>query len=244
MASSPSRRARLSVYLVEPHPLAAQSLRAILSEKNKVRRLAEGEILLNSDLSGVPNSVLVVDKGTLTTPLHRLVDVLKSRWHDFRAIVLDHSCMPEEQFRLLSLGIRGIVCYQDVSRRLQAAIDSVGRGRLWVEPAVLAQYVSYCSRNFRVPGNRDVLTYRECQVLDLARQKLSNKEIGISLLISESTVKFHLANIFSKLGVHDREEAIDIAKPTCIPASPQLVRSQAEGKTPELPRPPASASMV
>jgi DNA-binding NarL/FixJ family response regulator len=236
-------RTKLLVYLVEPHPLAAQSLRLVLGEKNRVRLITESEILLNSDLQGTPNTVVVVDKGTLTTPIYRFVEALKSRLREFRAIVLDHAFMPEEQFRLLSLGIRGVVCYQDVNRRLQPAIEAVGRGGLWVEPVVLAQYFSFCSKNFRVHGSRDTLTFREGQVLELARQKLSNKEIGVSLLISGSTVKFHFANIFGKLGVHDRKEAIDIARSDFSSGSPQLVRSQSADKTHAMSKPPASLAI-
>ena len=52
------------------------------------------------------------------------------------------------------------------------------------------------------------LTSRELQVLQLAADGLSNKEIAGKLVISEKTVKNHIANIFSKLQVNDRTQAI------------------------------------
>ena len=52
------------------------------------------------------------------------------------------------------------------------------------------------------------LTQRELQVLQLAADGLSNKEIADRLAISEKTVKNHIANIFSKLSVNDRTHAI------------------------------------
>lgn len=50
------------------------------------------------------------------------------------------------------------------------------------------------------------MTAREAQILELARQRLSNKEIAIKLNIEVSTVKFHLSNIFSKLQIASRSE--------------------------------------
>ncbi len=58
-------------------------------------------------------------------------------------------------------------------------------------------------RDLVLPGP-NVFTPHEKLVLDALAKKLSNKEIAEELNISERTVKFHLENIFSKVGVHDR----------------------------------------
>jgi DNA-binding NarL/FixJ family response regulator len=50
------------------------------------------------------------------------------------------------------------------------------------------------------------ISQRESQVIDLVKRRLSNKEIGEVLNIRESTVKFHLSNIFSKLQVKNRSD--------------------------------------
>jgi DNA-binding NarL/FixJ family response regulator len=50
----------------------------------------------------------------------------------------------------------------------------------------------------------EALTARERLVVELLQQRLCNKEISARLSISQATVKFHLANIFNKLGLHDR----------------------------------------
>ena len=61
----------------------------------------------------------------------------------------------------------------------------------------------------RSPGAPyDELTQRELQVLQLAANGLSNKELAGKLVISEKTVRNHIANIFSKLQVNDRTQAI------------------------------------
>jgi LuxR family maltose regulon positive regulatory protein len=55
------------------------------------------------------------------------------------------------------------------------------------------------------------LTNRELNVLDLLAQRLSNKEIAETLFISTTTVKGHLQNIYGKLNVRRRREAVDKA---------------------------------
>jgi DNA-binding NarL/FixJ family response regulator len=60
-------------------------------------------------------------------------------------------------------------------------------------------------------GAGDVLTKREMEVLLLAAQGSSNRQIASSLNLSEKTVKRHLANIYEKMGVHSRGEAVRVA---------------------------------
>ena len=55
------------------------------------------------------------------------------------------------------------------------------------------------------------LSPREVDVLRLVAKGMSNKEIGAKLGVVEGTVKIHVANIFSKMGVSDRTEAIVLA---------------------------------
>jgi len=56
------------------------------------------------------------------------------------------------------------------------------------------------------------LTNRELDVLGLLAQRLSNEEIGDKLCISITTVKGHLQNIYGKLEVHKRREAVEKAE--------------------------------
>ncbi len=56
-------------------------------------------------------------------------------------------------------------------------------------------------------GMREALSPRELEVLALVADGLSNREIGDRLFVTEQTAKFHVANIFRKLGVKNRTEA-------------------------------------
>jgi DNA-binding NarL/FixJ family response regulator len=57
------------------------------------------------------------------------------------------------------------------------------------------------------------LSEREREVLEAMRRRESNKHIARRLSVSENAIKFHVKNIFRKLGVHSREAAIEAARP-------------------------------
>jgi DNA-binding NarL/FixJ family response regulator len=79
-------------------------------------------------------------------------------------------------------------------------VRAVWEGRIWVEDAALQRYVkSTTARN-----DIDAPTRREGQVLELARERFSNKEMSQMLGVQESTIKFHLSNIYSKLQIVNR----------------------------------------
>jgi ATP/maltotriose-dependent transcriptional regulator MalT len=63
-------------------------------------------------------------------------------------------------------------------------------------------------RDVRAGVERPYLSHRECQVLGLVCEGLTNAEIAESLVLAESTIKSHLASIFTKFGVHSRKEAV------------------------------------
>jgi DNA-binding NarL/FixJ family response regulator len=77
-------------------------------------------------------------------------------------------------------------------------------------PALLRQAIS--GIEVRPPTNRSAgsqasLTNREREVLRLASQGMSNTDIAHDLFVTEQTVKFHLSNVYRKMGVHNRTEA-------------------------------------
>ena len=209
MYSSPATRIKPLVFLVEPHPLAVDYLRHTLQKRNRVRIVSE-EKFLNNGLPTHLDPVFVIDKGTAPVPFTKYLDSLRLRLHRPKLIVMDRECLPEQQFAMLSLGIRGVVVYRDVRRKLVAAIAEVARGGLWVAREILTDYVTGSSQEPNVSHAAHDLTTRELQVLRLLEKHLSNKEISVALSISESTVKFHLANIFAKLQVRNRRSAVDL----------------------------------
>jgi LuxR family transcriptional regulator, maltose regulon positive regulatory protein len=71
------------------------------------------------------------------------------------------------------------------------------------------EFVKKLSEVVGIKDENEILSPREIEVLNTLIDGLSNKEIGEKLFISVSTVKTHIINIYSKLGVKNRVEAVN-----------------------------------
>ena len=111
----------------------------------------------------------------------------------------------------LKAGAKGYLL-KDVSlEQLVGAIQAVAAGGSLVQPAVTQRLLSGLEhmRNEFVSLDRpDPLTDRETEILRLMASGFSNKEIANSLGVAEGTIKNHVSNILSKLGVRDRTRAV------------------------------------
>jgi DNA-binding NarL/FixJ family response regulator len=112
-------------------------------------------------------------------------------------------------FRGLQAGGRGYILKDDDPETMLRAIRAVAHGESLLGPAIAAKVM----RQFAAPPAQqaplvDELTPRELEVLTLVAEGLRNKEIAAALQISEKTVKNHINNIFSKLHLYDRSQAM------------------------------------
>lgn len=125
-----------------------------------------------------------------------------------RFIVLTTYDSDEYIFDAIEAGAKGYLL-KDASREdLFEAVCAVHRGESLIEPGVAARVLDRFSELSRQAGETAVLSEREVEVLKLMASGAANKEIAASLSISESTVKTHVANIFQKLDVNGRTEAV------------------------------------
>lgn len=131
-----------------------------------------------------------------------------------RIIVLTTFDGDENIFRALQAGARGYLLKDMFGDELMEAIRTVHAGKMRI-PAPVAERLAG-----RMGGPS--LTNRELDVLRLIVSGKSNKEIGGELSISEATVKTHINNILSKLGVSDRTQAATTALQRGIIELPEL----------------------
>jgi DNA-binding NarL/FixJ family response regulator len=120
-----------------------------------------------------------------------------------RVIVLTTFDGDEDIYRALQAGARGYLLKDMFGDDLMDAIRTVHAGKSRI-PAAVAQRLAD-----RMIGSE--LTARELDVLRLIVSGKSNKEIGTALIISEATVKTHINNLLSKMGVSDRTQAATTA---------------------------------
>ncbi len=122
----------------------------------------------------------------------------------------------EQAVELLQNGVRGILLAEATAGEIIAAIGAAANNLIVASPEILETLVSSITSEDYLPNVKkglsgeavEDLTPREREVLEFLVEGESNKVIAYRLRISEHTVKFHVASIFSKLGVNTRTEAV------------------------------------
>ncbi|MCJ7523237.1 MAG: response regulator transcription factor [Dehalococcoidia bacterium] len=112
---------------------------------------------------------------------------------------------------LLEAGAAGYLLKSARGQALVDAIRTVSAGESVLHPTIIAKVLKYGVRTRAQGGERGTkgqLSDRELEVLKLASKGMSNKDIAKELFLSTRTVKAHLSNIFDKLDVASRTEAI------------------------------------
>jgi len=118
-------------------------------------------------------------------------------------------------YRAMKLGARGYVLKTMASSKLIDAIETVADGKIYLPSILTTRFFEYFQNAAKeetkaVAGENLLLslTGRENEVLDLLTQGINYKSIAQKLIISETTVKTHVNNIFQKLQVNDRTNAV------------------------------------
>jgi DNA-binding NarL/FixJ family response regulator len=124
---------------------------------------------------------------------------------DVRILVLTAYQDDPYIYGLLDAGATGYILKTAESHEIVRAVRATAAGQSAIDPAVAPRLIS---RIIRPAASGDTLTERELEVLRQAARGLTNKQIGVDLQISDRTVQNHLANIYAKLGVASRTEAV------------------------------------
>jgi len=140
---------------------------------------------------------------------------IKAQCPEVRVLVLTAHDDDEYVFALLQAGANGYLLKTAEIEKVVEAIRAVAAGQSMLAPTVAGKVVAQFTSGKSLPealtnsqNQYDGLTDRELGILKLVGKGLSNKQIGKEIFISDRTVQAHLSNIFSKLGVSSRTEAV------------------------------------
>ncbi|HLZ57851.1 MAG TPA: response regulator [Ktedonosporobacter sp.] len=128
-----------------------------------------------------------------------------------RVLLLSTQDREEYLYETLRAGADGYILKDIAPDELAEAVRAVARGEVLIQPQLAGRLLSRFGKQGRGGGRYDALTTRELEVLRLLARGLRNKEIAARLYVSERTVNFHLANIYQKLNVSGRTEALSKA---------------------------------
>jgi len=141
---------------------------------------------------------------------------VKTECPDVKILILTAHDDDEYVFALLQAGANGYLMKTADIEELVKAIRTVAAGQSMLAPSIAGKVVAQFTSRKGIPDTSSTshhhsyeeLTDRELDILKLVGRGLSNKQIGKELFISDRTVQAHLSNIFSKLNVNSRTEAV------------------------------------
>jgi DNA-binding NarL/FixJ family response regulator len=195
----------IRVLVVEDHHVVRQGLIALLSVVDGVEvvgQAADGAEAIKQFETLHPDVTLI----DLRLPKMGGVEVIQRVRADHanaRFIVLTTYDGDEDIYRALQAGARAYLLKGMTVDVLLSTIRSVHAGKSCIPPAIAQKLAERMAT--------EQLTHREQDVLEQIVRGKSNKEIGSELDISEATVKTHINNLLSKLGVADRTQAATAA---------------------------------
>jgi NarL family two-component system response regulator LiaR len=194
----------ISVALVDDHRVVTRSLKAYLEsfpDMMVVGIAASGEELLEHLDEWKPQVILqdLLMPGGMDgiEATRRILERAPSA----KVIALTASMDEARMMGALRAGALGYIRKDAEPETLLAAVRAVAQGRTYIDPSVRRQIL-------QAPASRDDLTPREVEVLRQLALGLANKEIAHALSISEETVKSHVGNVFGKLQVENRSQAV------------------------------------
>ena len=195
----------IRVLVVEDHHVVRKSLVALLETVKGLKVVGEAGdgIETISQFHLCQPDVTLID---LRLPGRSGIEVVKSIRRESkqaRFIVLTTYDCEEDVYRALRAGVRSYLLKGATREELIAAIRMVNEGRSHVPQEIFEKL----ARRLEAED----LTPREIEVLEHITRGQSNRQISTLLEISEATVKAHINNLLSKLGVSDRTQAVTAA---------------------------------
>ncbi|MGC9398785.1 MAG: response regulator [Anaerolineae bacterium] len=202
----------IRVLLADDHVLVRQGIRQFLEEAAGIEVIAEaddGAEALRLIEEHAPD-VAVLDIRMPNVTGVEATRRIKQHHPDVRVLILTAYDDDPYVFALLQAGADGYVLKTAPAKALVQAVRDVYEGTAALSPTIATKVVRQISQQ-RPDGAADQvepLTEREIEVLRLAAHGMTNREIGQKLHISHRTVQGHLANVYGKLQVNSRTEAV------------------------------------
>lgn len=207
---------KIKVCLVDDQMLIREGIKSLLNLSDKVTVVAEcndGSELEHCIAMAQPNVILL----DLSMPIMNGIETLKwmkAQSIDIPVIVLTTFDDHEWVLQSIQEGAKGFLL-KDVSLdTLVETIEAVHQGQSHIQPAIterLLNAMANQNKDHKTQTKPESLTDKEQEILRLMASGCSNKEIAQVLYKSEGTIKNHVSNILSKLGVRDRTRAVLLA---------------------------------
>lgn len=224
---------RVQVLIADDHPIFRDGLRALLATDPDIELIGEA-----ADGTDVQRMVEDLQPDIVLMDLHMpgvdgvaATHEIVQRSPHVAIIVLTMFDDDDSVFAAMRAGARGYLLKGTKQADLVRAIHLVASGGAMFGPAIAQRMIEFFSRPRRIavlPFPQ--LTDREHEILDLIAQGQPNASIAGRLAISEKTVRNHVSNIFTKLAVADRAQAVVRAREAGLGTQPATVKPDQLGR--------------
>jgi len=201
----------IRVLIVDDHAPFRAGLRALLisvPEMEVAGEAGNGEDALNAAVKLQPDVILM----DIQMPGMNGIEATRLIHHaspHIGVIVLTMFEDDDSVFAAMRAGARGYLLKGADQTEILRAIHSARNGEALFGPGIARRLINFFAQIHAQPSHPfPELTEREREVLNLIARGLTNTEIATTLIISQKTVRNHISNIFSKLQVVDRAQAI------------------------------------
>lgn len=205
-----NRQKQIRVVLADDHAVVRKGIREFLEEDSSIQVVAEAD-------NGEEGVELVArerpDVAIFDVQMPRLNGLdaarrIKAESPETRVLMLTAFDDEPFIFAAFKAGASGYLLKTATPDELCLAVHAIAAGQSALSPSVAKKLVQRAAGQPPVSESIEALSDRELDILRLAAKGLGNKQIGSALSISDRTVQGHLANIYSKLHVATRTEAV------------------------------------
>ena len=200
----------IRVVIADDHNVVRKGIRELLSDEDDIEVVGEAR---NGQEAVDLATALHPDVVVMDISMPELTGVEATRQirvvaPGVRVLVLTSYEDDPYIYGLLDAGASGYILKTAEGGDIVRAVRATAAGQSAIDPAIAPRLIA---RLTQPALTSDALTERELEVLRLAARGQTNKQIGVALHISDRTVQNHLANIYAKLGVASRTEAVTAA---------------------------------
>lgn len=195
----------ISVVVVDDDDVVRNALEVILDGTPGMACTATyraAEPLLDAEMKHA--DVVLLDIGLPGLSGIEAIPPLRSKWPQAEVLMLTVYADEDRVFQALCAGATGYLLKNTPPTEIVEAIREVDAGGAPMTASIARKVVHL----FRQPEHDEALTTRESEVLDLIIEGKTNRQIAEALFISDNTVAFHVKQIYEKLHVHSRAEAV------------------------------------
>ncbi len=208
---------KIRVAVIDPYPLFRQGIVQTIVNSTQLELVAEGATLEDARRAAREHrpDVIVIDIGVPESGIEAAQEFIRSQPH-CKLVVLTSLDDVSSVSKALAAGIQGYLLKGATGIELVAAIEAIHGDQPYITPKLASRLLTQARGGplsaIREPSQRLELSYREQQVLVRVSKGLTNKEIATQLGLNERTIKHYLTQLFKKMQVRNRLQAIQTAK--------------------------------